>query len=224
MTHEAREFVIEMGTGNQKQTGSGSGCPTADRWILGNITDENGKKEFDGSKTKVDDMINATIGIVANDVTILVVTIPWDLPLAVRHNLEYPMRKMIADQALVRKPSARVTMGAATTICTDTTALLLSQMKVTKSFVGATSMERTSHTSIKNNSPTIASRDQSQKREVRLDAMGGNCKGIAAFSCVFGWLVKFLPVPNKPPSRTGTRIEAASRSLRNRIGGYEESP
>ncbi|KAL0350336.1 UNVERIFIED_CONTAM: putative calcium-transporting ATPase 13, plasma membrane-type [Sesamum radiatum] len=134
------------------------------RYFTGNITDENGKKEFDGSKTKVDDMINATIGIVANDVTILVVTIPWDLPLAVRHNLEYPMRKMIADQALVRKPSARVTMGAATTICTDTTALLLSQMKVTKSFVGATSMERTSHTSIKNNSPTIASRDQSQKR------------------------------------------------------------
>ncbi|KAH1089355.1 hypothetical protein J1N35_016612 [Gossypium stocksii] len=52
------------------------------------------------------------------------------------------MKRMMADQAMVRKLSACETMGSATTICTDKTGTLtLNQMKVTKFWLGQESME-----------------------------------------------------------------------------------
>ncbi|XP_031286840.1 putative calcium-transporting ATPase 13, plasma membrane-type [Pistacia vera] len=53
------------------------------RYFTGNTTDENGNQEFIGSKTKVDNTVNAVVGIVATAVTIVVVAIPEGLPLAV---------------------------------------------------------------------------------------------------------------------------------------------
>ncbi|GMJ02636.1 auto-inhibited Ca2+ ATPase 13 [Hibiscus trionum] len=103
------------------------------RYFTGNTTDEKGNREFNGSKTKSDDIINAVVGIVAAAVTIVVVAIPEGLPLAVTLTLAYSMKRMMADQAMVRKLSACETMGSATTICTDKTGTLtLNQMKVTK--------------------------------------------------------------------------------------------
>ncbi|MCI53238.1 calcium-transporting ATPase plasma membrane-type-like, partial [Trifolium medium] len=67
------------------------------------------------------DVMNAIIGIIADAVTIVVVAIPEGLPLAVTLTLAYSMKKMMADQAMVRKLSACETMGSATTICTDKT-------------------------------------------------------------------------------------------------------
>ncbi|KAJ1380791.1 P-type ATPase [Sesbania bispinosa] len=105
--------------------------------LEGNTKDENGVKEFNGSKTKFDDIMNAVVGIVADAVTIVVVAIPEGLPLAVTLTLAYSMKKMMADQAMVRKLSACETMGSATTICTDKTGTLtLNQMKVTKFWLG----------------------------------------------------------------------------------------
>ncbi|TYH55764.1 hypothetical protein ES332_D09G258000v1 [Gossypium tomentosum] len=112
------------------------------RYFTGHTTDENGNREFNGSKTKSDDIINAVVGIVAAAVTIVVVAIPEGLPLAVTLTLAYSMKRMMADQAMVRKLSACETIGSATTICTDKTGTLtLNRMKVTKFWLGQESME-----------------------------------------------------------------------------------
>ncbi|KAH9682423.1 putative calcium-transporting ATPase 13 plasma membrane-type [Citrus sinensis] len=107
------------------------------RYFTGNTTDENGNQEYNGSKTKVDDIVNAVVGIVAAAVTIIVVAIPEGLPLAVTLTLAYSMKRMMADQAMVRKLSACETMGSATTICTDKTGTLTeNRMKLTKFWLG----------------------------------------------------------------------------------------
>ncbi|KAH9625512.1 hypothetical protein KSS87_012113 [Heliosperma pusillum] len=107
------------------------------RYFTGNTYDENGKREFNGSKTSVNDILNVIIRIFAAAVTIVVVAIPEGLPLAVTLTLAYSMKRMMADQAMVRKLSACETMGSATTICTDKTGTLtLNQMKVTKFWLG----------------------------------------------------------------------------------------
>ncbi|XP_028782614.1 putative calcium-transporting ATPase 13, plasma membrane-type [Neltuma alba] len=112
------------------------------RYFTGNTTDENGNKEFKGSSTKFDDIMNGVVGIVAAGVTIVVVAIPEGLPLAVTLTLAYSMKKMMADMAMVRKLSACETMGSATTICTDKTGTLtLNEMKVTKFWLGQQPME-----------------------------------------------------------------------------------
>lgn len=107
------------------------------RYFTGKTTDENGNQEYNGSKTKVDDIVNAVVGIVADAVTIIVVAIPEGLPLAVTLTLAYSMKRMMGDQAMVRKLSACETMGSATTICTDKTGTLTeNRMKVTKFWLG----------------------------------------------------------------------------------------
>ncbi|KAK4425609.1 putative calcium-transporting ATPase 13, plasma membrane-type [Sesamum alatum] len=112
------------------------------RYFTGNTRDENGNKEFNGNKTRVDDVINAVVGIIAAAVTIVVVAIPEGLPLAVTLTLAYSMKRMMADQAMVRKLSACETMGSATTVCTDKTGTLtMNQMKVTKFWLGKNSIE-----------------------------------------------------------------------------------
>ncbi|KAH0738891.1 hypothetical protein KY290_037596 [Solanum tuberosum] len=119
------------------------------RYFTGTTKDENGKKEFNGSKTSSDDVINAVVGIVAAAVTIVVVAIPEGLPLAVTLTLAYSMKRMMADQAMVRKLSACETMGSATTICTDKTGTLtLNKMTVTKFFLGKQHVKAEIHTSI----------------------------------------------------------------------------
>ncbi|KAK7243135.1 hypothetical protein RIF29_37922 [Crotalaria pallida] len=119
------------------------------RYFIGKTTDENGNKKFNGSRTKFDDIVNAVVGMIAAAVTIVVVAIPEGLPLAVTLTLAYSMKKMMADQAMVRKLSACETMGSATTICTDKTGTLtLNQMKVTKFWLGQQSVEEGAYTSI----------------------------------------------------------------------------
>ncbi|KAE8022637.1 hypothetical protein FH972_008420 [Carpinus fangiana] len=119
------------------------------RYFTGNTTDDNGNKEFIGSQTKVDDIVNAVVGIVAAAVTIVVVAIPEGLPLAVTLTLAYSMKRMMVDQAMVRKLSACETMGSATTICTDKTGTLtLNQMKVTKFWLGKETFAVGSYSSI----------------------------------------------------------------------------
>ncbi|KAJ6412264.1 hypothetical protein OIU84_005344 [Salix udensis] len=115
------------------------------RYFTGNTKDENGMKEYIGSKTNTDDVLNSVVRIVAAAVTIVVVAIPEGLPLAVTLTLAYSMKRMMADQAMVRKLSACETMGSATVICTDKTGTLtLNQMKVTKFWLGQELIEEDS--------------------------------------------------------------------------------
>ncbi|XP_060218170.1 putative calcium-transporting ATPase 13, plasma membrane-type [Lycium barbarum] len=107
------------------------------RYFTGHSENDSGQKEFVGSKTKADDIMNSLIRIIAAAVTIIVVAIPEGLPLAVTLTLAYSMRRMMLDNAMVRKLSACETMGSATTICTDKTGTLtLNQMQVTEFWLG----------------------------------------------------------------------------------------
>jgi Ca2+-transporting ATPase len=112
------------------------------RYFTKNTNDENGVGEYKGSKSSTDDVLNAVVNIIAVAVTIVVVAIPEGLPLAVTLTLAYSMKRMMADQAMVRKLPACETMGSATVICTDKTGTLtLNQMKVTKFWVGEEAIE-----------------------------------------------------------------------------------
>ncbi|GLT64889.1 hypothetical protein SLA2020_373530 [Shorea laevis] len=107
------------------------------RYFTRKTSVDSGFKKYDGSKTSVDDILNAVVKIIAAAVTIVVVAIPEGLPLAVTLTLAYSMKRMMADHAMVRKLSACETMGSATVICTDKTGTLtLNQMKVTKFWLG----------------------------------------------------------------------------------------
>lgn len=64
-------------------------------------------------------------------VTLIVVSVPEGLPMAVTLSLAYSMRRMLQTNNLVRKLHACETMGAATVICTDKTGTLTkNQMQV----------------------------------------------------------------------------------------------
>ncbi|WJX67996.1 Putative calcium-transporting ATPase 13, plasma membrane-type [Trifolium repens] len=116
--------------------------------MTGTQTD-NDVKEFNGQKTSFDDVMNAIIGIIVDAVTIVVVAIPEGLPLAVTLALVYSMKKMMADQAMVRKLSACETMESATIICTDKTGTLpLNQMKVTKFWLGLEPLENDAYSNV----------------------------------------------------------------------------
>uniref|UniRef100_A0A7E4V3B7 Calcium-transporting ATPase n=1 Tax=Panagrellus redivivus TaxID=6233 RepID=A0A7E4V3B7_PANRE len=69
-------------------------------------------------------------------VTILVISIPEGLPLAIALSLTYSVKKMMKDNNLVRHMDACETMGNATTICSDKTGTLTTnQMTVVQSYV-----------------------------------------------------------------------------------------
>ncbi|CDY10319.1 BnaC05g29600D [Brassica napus] len=115
------------------------------RYFTGSTKDESGNREYNGKKTKSDEIVNAVVEMVAAAVTIIVVAIPEGLPLAVTLTLAYSMKRMMKDQAMVRKLSACETMGSATTICTDKTGTLtLNQMKVTEFWSGLESRNASS--------------------------------------------------------------------------------
>ena len=77
-------------------------------------------------------------------VTLIVVSVPEGLPMAVTLSLAYSMRRMLKTNNLVRKLHACETMGAATVICTDKTGTLTqNRMTVADVFMvgGASSVE-----------------------------------------------------------------------------------
>ncbi|KAI6694212.1 hypothetical protein NL676_021922, partial [Syzygium grande] len=118
------------------------------RYFTGNTEDENRNREFVAGQTTGDDIVDSVVKIIAAAVTIVVVAIPEGLPLAVTLTLAYSMKRMMADQAMVRKLSACETMGSATTICTDKTGTLtMNQMKVTKFWVGNDSAAENAYSS-----------------------------------------------------------------------------
>ncbi|PON87165.1 P-type ATPase [Trema orientale] len=123
------------------------------QYFTGHTTDEKGPGKFNGNKTKFEDVMNAVLGILAAAVMIVVAAIPEGLPLAVTLTLAYSMKRMMEDNATVRKLSACETMGSATTICTDKTGTLtLNEMKVTEVWLGK---ETVSIDGVPKMSPTI---------------------------------------------------------------------
>ncbi|MCO5598119.1 hypothetical protein L7F22_052211 [Adiantum nelumboides] len=95
-----------------------------------------GDPKFVAGETRATDVMDALVHIFSIAVTIVVVAVPEGLPLAVTLTLAYSMRKMMKDNALVRRLVACETMGSATTICSDKTGTLtMNQMTIVKSWV-----------------------------------------------------------------------------------------
>ncbi|XP_023334000.1 plasma membrane calcium-transporting ATPase 1 isoform X2 [Eurytemora carolleeae] len=80
--------------------------------------------------------INFYVKFIIIGVTVLVVAVPEGLPLAVTLSLAYSVKKMMADNNLVRHLDACETMGNATTICSDKTGTLTTnRMTVVQAFI-----------------------------------------------------------------------------------------
>ncbi|GKV48369.1 hypothetical protein SLEP1_g55193 [Rubroshorea leprosula] len=110
-----------------------------------NTTDQKVNTEINGSRKNANDKIDTVAEIIAAAFTIVVVAIPEELSSIVALTLAYSMKKMMADQVMVRKLFACETMGSATVICTDKTGTLtLNQMKVTRFWQGKEAMDGTS--------------------------------------------------------------------------------
>lgn len=70
-------------------------------------------------------------------ITLIVVAVPEGLAMSVTLSLAYSMRRMTAENTLVRKMHACETIGAATVICTDKTGTLtMNRMTVNRAFLG----------------------------------------------------------------------------------------
>uniref|UniRef100_A0A0E0BAK8 Calcium-transporting ATPase n=1 Tax=Oryza glumipatula TaxID=40148 RepID=A0A0E0BAK8_9ORYZ len=108
------------------------------RHFTGSTRDEQGNALFDKRNVTFNAVFSGLVGIFQQAVTIIVVAIPEGLPLAVTLTLAFSMKRMVRENALVRRLSACETMGSVTAICTDKTGTLtLNQMKVTEFWVGA---------------------------------------------------------------------------------------
>lgn len=89
--------------------------------------------------TKYEDVINDVQDTIMSAISILFITIPEGLPLAITLVLDYSIKRMMDDQVMVRNLSSCDTMGSTTTICTNKTGtLMMNKMKVTKFFLGKT--------------------------------------------------------------------------------------
>lgn len=70
------------------------------------------------------ELLSETLQTLMIAVTLIVVSVPEGLPMAVTLSLAYSMRRMLKTNNLVRKMHACETMGATTVICTDKTGTL----------------------------------------------------------------------------------------------------
>ncbi|GLT78616.1 hypothetical protein SLA2020_501450 [Shorea laevis] len=95
-----------------------------------------------GCKTKANDPLNAIKGIVAGAAIVISTASPEGLLFVVKLTLTYAMKRMMADNLMVRRPSACETMRSITTICTNKTGTLtLNQMKVKNFWLGQKPMD-----------------------------------------------------------------------------------
>ena len=70
------------------------------------------------------DLLSHTLRTLMVAITLIVVSVPEGLPMAVTLSLAYSMSRMLKTNNLVRRMHACETMGATTVICTDKTGTL----------------------------------------------------------------------------------------------------
>jgi Ca2+-transporting ATPase len=107
------------------------------RYFTRNTRDDNGYYEYNGSKTKINDVLDPVVHIIVAAVTIGVVATPEGLSLAITLTYLYFMKRMMKERVMVRELSACEKMGSATTIIIDKKDILtLNQMEVVEFFIG----------------------------------------------------------------------------------------
>ncbi|KAM7256295.1 hypothetical protein ACFE04_012036 [Oxalis oulophora] len=194
------------------------------RYFTKNTNDENGVGKYEGSKSSADDILNAVVNIIAVAVTIVVVAIPEGLPLAVTLTLAYSMKRMMADQAMVRKLPACETMGSATVICTDKTGTLtLNQMKVTKFCLGEEDIQEESYSAINSEISKLF------HQAVGLNTTGSVCKpasgnepefsGSPTEKAILSWAVFNLHMDMETVKRKNTIIHVETFSSEKKRSG-----
>ncbi|GKV43742.1 hypothetical protein SLEP1_g50994 [Rubroshorea leprosula] len=144
-------------------------------YFTSNTGDEDGIKEFYGSKTKANDPLNAIKGIAAGAAIIIGTASLESLLIGVKLTLTYAMRRMLVDKLVVRKPSACEAMCSITTICTNKTGTLtLNQMKVKNFWLGRKPLDEVVACSSSSISPHVV---DLILQGVALNTVEGACKG-----------------------------------------------
>ncbi|KAJ0699149.1 putative P-type Ca(2+) transporter [Helianthus annuus] len=87
-------------------------------YFTGNTKEED-KRMYNGKRTSANKILNSVMRAFYAVVTIAVVAIPEGLPLTVTLTLTYSLKRMLGDQAMVRKLFSCETMCSATVICTE---------------------------------------------------------------------------------------------------------
>ncbi|KAJ6877060.1 hypothetical protein NC651_029935 [Populus alba x Populus x berolinensis] len=107
------------------------------RYFTRNTRDDSGYYEYNGSKTKINDVLDQVVHIIVAAVTIVVVATPEGLSSAVTLTYIYFMKRMMEEKVMVRELSACEKMGSATTIIIDKKDIrTLNQMEVVEFFIG----------------------------------------------------------------------------------------
>ncbi|KAL3507812.1 hypothetical protein ACH5RR_033194 [Cinchona calisaya] len=104
------------------------------RYFLGNMRNVNGKSDFTAGKTRIHEVFDALIGILATPVAIAATAIPEGLLLAVMITIAYSTKRMKSQKALVRNPETFEAVGSTTVICTDERGCLTSSHLVVSEF------------------------------------------------------------------------------------------
>ncbi|CAL8077180.1 unnamed protein product [Prunus armeniaca] len=102
------------------------------RWFTGHNFD--GSPKFIGVKTKPRDVIEEVNQIIIIAITIAVVAVPQGLPLAVTLTIVSATKRMVADNAFVRRPFACETMAFVKNFLCDKT--VLTEMSVVQAYAG----------------------------------------------------------------------------------------
>ncbi|CAL2225797.1 unnamed protein product [Prunus armeniaca] len=102
------------------------------RWFTGHNLD--GSPKFIGVKTKPRDVIEEVNQIIIIAITIAVVAVPQGLPLAVTLTIVSATKRMVADNAFVRRPFACETMAFVKNFLCDKT--VLTEMSVVQAYAG----------------------------------------------------------------------------------------
>nr|XP_027118184.1 putative calcium-transporting ATPase 13, plasma membrane-type [Coffea arabica] len=89
------------------------------RYFMGNMRNGEGKSDFTAGKTKIHEVYNAVVGILATPAAIAATAIPEGLLLAVMITIAYSTKRMASQKAIVRNLSACEAVGSTTVICTD---------------------------------------------------------------------------------------------------------
>ncbi|KAJ0742556.1 putative P-type Ca(2+) transporter [Helianthus annuus] len=87
-------------------------------YFTGNTKEED-KRMYNGKRTSANKILDSVMRAFYVVLTIAVVAIPEGLPLTVTLTLTYSLKRMLGDQAMVRKLFSCETMCSATVICTE---------------------------------------------------------------------------------------------------------
>uniref|UniRef100_A0A915AW34 Calcium-transporting ATPase n=1 Tax=Parascaris univalens TaxID=6257 RepID=A0A915AW34_PARUN len=142
-------------------------------------------------------------------VTILVISIPEGLPLAIALALTYSTRKMMSDNNLVRHLDACETMGNATSICSDKTGTLTTnRMTVVHSYI---------------NGKYYASQDTQPTRKQLHEGTAGLLIEAISVNCAYNTMIVEPKKPNEQIYQIGNKTECALLGFVQTIdGSYAE--